>query len=131
MRGELLIGWPGPRAVPYGQEMGDGGPSLSVVAVRAGPGPSSAGSSPQEEGGLHDARPWAGSISMVLHGCQSALSLPQEEGWAGIMIVIAEVETRAQRGRETCPKSHKVVRGAPQVWGGGKGFLRRGRWGEF
>lgn len=115
MRGELLIGWPGPGAVPYGQEMGDGGPSLSVVAVRAGPGPSSAGSSPQEEGGLHDAGPWAGSISMVLHGCQSALSLPQEEGWAGIMIVIAEVETRAQRGRETCPKSHKVVRGAPQV----------------
>lgn len=64
---------------------------------------------------MHDAGPWAGSISMVLHGCQSALSLPQEEGWAGIMIVIAEVETRAQRGRETCPKSHKVVRGAPQV----------------
>lgn len=129
MRGELLIGWPGPRAVPCGQETGGGGPSLSVV--RAGPGPSSAGSSAQEEGGLHDAGPWAGSISVVLYGCQSALSLPQEEGWAGIMVVIAEVETRAQRGQETCPKSHKVVRGAPQVWGRGKGFLRRGRWREL
>ena len=51
------MGCPGPCAVPCGQEVGDGGPSLSVVTVRAGPGPSSTGSSPQEEGGLQDAGP--------------------------------------------------------------------------
>lgn len=34
------------------------------------------------------------------------------------MIVIAEVETRAQRGRETCPKSHKVVEVPHRVFRG-------------
>lgn len=36
---ELLTGQPEPYAVPCGQEAGHGGPSLSVVTVKAGSGP--------------------------------------------------------------------------------------------
>lgn len=39
---------------------------------------------------MHDAGPRAGSISMVLYGCQSALTLPQEEDWADAMTSVTK-----------------------------------------